>query len=77
MALDSVKKDCERGSVLVLSSFLLLIIYVVGVGFTSIFAKIFAKNFINMKISKIRKTYWSDLNLKKKPIKTYYRQFYD
>ena len=59
----------------IINSILLLIVYLIGIGLTSIFAKIFAKHFLKSKISKKKKTYWSDLDLKKKPIKTYYRQF--
>jgi len=60
---------------IIIDSTLLLIVYLVGVGLTSILAKIFGKHFLESKISKKRETYWSDLNLKKKPIKAYYRQF--
>ena len=58
-----------------INSVLLLVIYTVGVGLTSIFAKIFRKHFLDMDVSKKRKTYWSDLNLKKKKMEEYYRQF--
>jgi hypothetical protein len=45
-----------------------------AVGLTSIFAKIFKKHFLETKLPKDA-TYWSDLNLKNKPIEKYYRQF--
>ena len=48
--------------------------YIIGIGFTSIFAKLVGKHFLDMKLSK-EKTYWSKLDLKKKPIEKYYRQF--
>ena len=60
---------------LIINSALLLIVYLAGVGLTSIFAKLFGKHFLDMKLSKKRASYWSDLNLKKKPIDEYYRQF--
>jgi hypothetical protein len=60
---------------IIINSTLLLIVYVIGVGFTSIFAKIFRKRFLEIKISQKRNTYWLELDLKKKPIETYYRQF--
>jgi len=64
----------ENISVLI-NSILLVIVYIIGVGITFIFAKLSRKHFLDTKISKKRETYWSDLNLKKKPIEEYYRQF--
>lgn len=61
--------------IITVNSILLFFVYILGVGITSIFAKLFKKKFLETKISKKEKTYWSDLNLKKKPIKEYYRQF--
>ena len=58
-----------------INSALLLIVYLLGVGFTSLFAKILKKHFLDTKISKGVKSYWSDLDLKKKPLEKYYRQF--
>ncbi len=58
----------------IINFFLLSIVYFIGVGFTSLFAKIFNKSFLDIK--KIKKdSYWKDLNLKKKPIEDYYKQF--
>jgi len=59
---------------LIINTILLTFVYLIGVGLTSIFAKIVGKHFLEIKISK-KETYWSDLNLKKKPIEEYYRQF--
>ena len=59
----------------IINSALLFIVYFIGVGFTSIFAKAFGKKFLKTKILKKQKSYWSDLNLKKKPIQEFYRQF--
>ena len=67
--------DFGQNIAIIINSTLLLIVYVIGVGLTSILAKIFGKHFLETKISKKRETYWSDLNIKKKPIETYYRQF--
>ena len=58
---------------LIINTILLFFVYVVGVGFTSIIAKIFGKHFLETKLKK--DSYWSDLNLKKRPIEDYYRQF--
>lgn len=54
---------------------LLSIVYFFGIGFTSIIAKIFKKHFLKLKKSKDTKTYWVNLDLKKKSIEEYYRQF--
>ena len=59
----------------IINSILLLIAYIIGIGLTSVAAKIFKKNFLDTKIDKKRKSYWSDLDIKKKPIEEYYRQF--
>jgi len=58
---------------LLINTILLAFVYLLGVGFTSIVAKIVGKRFLDTKLKK--GTYWSDLNLKKKPIEEYYRQF--
>ena len=58
----------------IVNSVLLLIVYIIGVGITSIVAKIFKKNFLEMKISK-KETYWNDIDLNKKSKEDYYKQF--
>ena len=58
---------------LIINTLLLFFVYIVGVGLTSIIAKLFRKHFLETRLSK--DSYWSDLNLKKKPIEKYYRQF--
>ena len=60
---------------LIINSALLTIVYFLGVGLTSLFAKLVRKHFLDMKLSRIKKTYWSELNLEKQPIEEYYRQF--
>ena len=52
---------------------LLSIVYIVGVGFTSIFAKLLNKHFLELEFSK-KNTYWLDLNLKKKKFEDYFKQ---
>ncbi|MEK6760733.1 MAG: hypothetical protein AABX93_02305 [Nanoarchaeota archaeon] len=54
---------------------LLTFTYFVGVGLTSIFAKIIGKHFLELNIKKDKETYWSELNLNKEPMENYYRQF--
>ena len=60
---------------LIINSILLTFVYVFGVGLTSIIAKIFKKHFLEMKIEKKQKSYWSNLNLKIRSIEEYYRRF--
>lgn len=57
------------------NSVFLCIVYFLGVGITSLFAKLIGKKFLEIKILKNRDSYWSNLNLKKKELKEYYRQF--
>tara|TARA_Y100000310_G_scaffold167546_2_gene167422 strand:- start:61990 stop:62229 length:240 start_codon:yes stop_codon:yes gene_type:complete len=52
---------------------LLTFVYFLGVGLTSVIAKIFGKRFLEFK--KEKKSHWSDLNLDKKKKEGYYRQF--
>lgn len=60
---------------LIINTVLLTLVYIIGIGFTSVIAKIFKKHFLELKVSKNKESYWQDLNLKKKPIEEYYRQF--
>ena len=60
---------------LIANSVLLSVVYLLGVGITSISARIFKKHFLDLKTSNKSRTYWNDLNLKKKDIDKYYRQF--
>jgi hypothetical protein len=62
----------ETISILV-NSILLTFVYFVGVGMTSLIAKLSGKHFLETK--KKMGSYWSELNLKKKEMKEYYRQF--
>ena len=56
------------------NTILLLIVYLFGVGLTSIAARLMKKQFLLLKKNKTI-TYWQELNLVKKPLKEYYRQF--
>ncbi len=60
---------------MIVNSILLSVVYFVGVGLTAIFAELFRKKFLDLKLNKQVKTYWKDLNLKKKKIDDYYRTF--
>jgi len=59
---------------LIINTILLSFVYIVGVGSSAIAAKLFGKRFLETRLSK-KDSYWSDLNLKKKSIEKYYRQF--
>jgi len=76
--LKGLKKGFEnfgKNIAIIINSILLAIVYIIGVGITSIIAKIFGKHFMDMKISKQRKSYWSKLDVGKEPKERYYRPF--
>jgi hypothetical protein len=68
-------KEFGENVALIVNSLLLSVVYIIGVGLTSLVSKLFKKSFLDMKQSKKSKTYWSNLNLKKRPDEEYYRQF--
>jgi hypothetical protein len=59
----------------IVNSVLLAVVYLLGVGLTSIVCRLFLKRFLDLKPSKHATTYWVDINLKKRPIEEHYRQF--
>ena len=71
---DGVELFAKNITVLI-NSILLTLVYITGVGLTTICAKIVRKSFLKTKIDKTAKTYWEDLNLKTQPKEDYYRQF--
>jgi hypothetical protein len=58
----------------IVNTVLLSLAYILGIGFTAIFAKAKKKNFLVLKPT-AAKSYWVDLNLKKEQTEKYYRQF--
>lgn len=68
-------KNFGHNITVIINSTLLSVVYLIGIGITSIVAKLFGKRFLDVGAPKKKGTYWSDLNLKKKPIEEYYRQF--
>ncbi|MFH1358686.1 MAG: hypothetical protein ABIH37_02260 [archaeon] len=60
---------------LLINTVLLTIVYFIGVGLTSIFARAFHKEFLDEEIKKQDESYWTELNLTKKQRRDYYRQF--
>lgn len=60
---------------LLVNSILLFLVYIIGVGFSSVVGRIIGKQFLTLHLDKKAATYWEHLDLKKKSIKEYYRQF--
>lgn len=55
-------------------NFILLVpVYFIGVGLTSIIAKLSKKKFLDLNMK--GKTYWKEKKLEKQPVENYYRQF--
>jgi len=67
-------KDFGDNISIIVNTILLSFVYLIGVGLTSVIAKMFKKRFLHLKKSK-KDSYWIDLNLKKKKMGEYYRQF--
>ncbi|MBI2021512.1 hypothetical protein HYS93_01365 [Candidatus Daviesbacteria bacterium] len=59
----------------ILNSALLFVVYFAVIGTTAIIAKILGKHFLQLKFSKKTKSYWIDLDLDKKPLDQYLKQF--
>lgn len=59
----------------VINFIMLTLVYFFGVGITSIFAKIFNKHFLDLKVLKKEKTYWKNYDKRDKKMEEYYRQF--
>ncbi len=59
----------------IINVILLTLVYFLGVGLSSIVGKISGKKFLDLKPSNNSDTYWTELNLTKKPTEEYYRQF--
>ncbi|MBS3134664.1 hypothetical protein J4214_05530 [Candidatus Woesearchaeota archaeon] len=68
-------KDFGHLMAFIVNYVLLFFVYIVGVGLTSIIAKSFKRVFLNIKKKRDAKSYWEDLNLKRKKMIEYYRQF--
>ncbi len=58
----------------IVNTILLSVVYLIGVGLTSIVAKISKKHFLDLEREKVD-SYWEELNLGKKKKEEYYRQF--
>jgi len=54
---------------------LLMIVYFIGVGLTSLLGKTFKKRFLYLKKEDRKKSYWIKVNKKKQKLKNYRRMF--
>ncbi len=66
-------EEFGAGIATLVNTIILLLVYFVGIGLTSLVAKIFRKNFLEVKPQ--NSSYWSELNLGKESVQNYYRQF--
>lgn len=69
------QKKCGGKITIIINSVLLSVVYFIGVGVTSLAAKMFGKHFLDLNTDENKETYWEELNLTKKPLEEYYRQF--
>ena len=68
-------KEFNQNIIAIVNSTLLSIVYLIGVGITSIISKIARKRFLDVSISKDKTSYWENLDLRKEAIEKYRRQF--
>lgn len=59
----------------IINIFLLLLVFVFGVGLVSIFSRIFGKKYLEMNLDKNSKTYWQDSIIGKRKKEDYYKPF--
>lgn len=59
----------------IINTILLLLVYFVGVGITSLFAKITGKHFLKRGFSKSKVSYWKEVSIGKQKTEEYYKQF--
>ena len=59
----------------IINSVMLFAVYFIGVGMSSLFAKLSGKHFLELKTSKQSDSYWIDSECPKKEKDTHYRQF--
>lgn len=59
----------------IINFIMLTFVYFLGVGLTSVFAKIFGKHFLNLNISKAKETYWQNYDKGNQKMEEYYKQF--
>ena len=74
---DGLKEGMQlfgQGIATLVNTLLLTFVYVIGVGITALIAKLFRKQFLQLKLTQ-QDSYWTPLDLKKKPKEEYYRQF--
>jgi large-conductance mechanosensitive channel len=60
---------------LLVNFILLTFVYFFAVGPTALIARLFKKQFLDLKLSKKSKSYWTKTNLEEKNSESYYQQF--
>lgn len=59
----------------IINFFLLLAVYIFGIGIVSVISKLFGKHFLDLKKSGNNKSNWHEHKVTKQPIEKYYRSF--
>jgi len=67
------QKEFGHDVAAIINTIILTFVYIFGVGFTHLFSLLFNKKFLEKEEKK--GSYWEDLNLEKKELEEYYRQF--
>ena len=60
---------------IIINLIILSVVYIIGVGLTSIIAKILGKHFLELKIDKNKESYWMKFQFESRKKEEYYRQF--
>lgn len=75
-------KDFKKGAMnfgndlsALINCVILLFLYILGIGFSAILARLLRKTFFETKPSKAKKTYWLDFESRSKDTENYYQQF--
>jgi hypothetical protein len=71
---DGIKEFGETIGIII-NSILLSVVYILGVGLTSIFIKLSKKTLLEDKISLSKKSYWEPVKKQSMKKEDYYRQF--
>lgn len=67
------QRNFSENIAVIINSILLSIVYFIGIGLTSIIAKIFGVSFLETKPEK--NSYWTETDISKNPREDCYRQF--
>ena len=73
-AIKTVLEPISKAVSAIVNFVLLLIVYFIGIGIVSVFAKLFRKHFLELK-KQSKKTNWQEHKVTKQPLEQYYRTF--